>query len=663
MLQLTQSPFLQALGYAIINSLWQFALLWFIYVSIYTFLKLSSHKKYAAGVVIQFAGFCWFVATFIFYFSQISPFQEIYFQQDKFSNSITPGTLTGVEDFFSGVTLAKTILPYLSVAYLFVLLFLCFKLIRTYFITKSIKTKGLQKSDVRLRLFVKQLSGQLGINREVKIYVSEMVKTPLTIGFFKPLILIPLATLNNLTADQIEAVILHELAHIKRFDYLFNLFLTSIEIVLFFNPFMHLISKHIKRERENCCDDWVLQYEYNATSYATALLRIAASQPQYILSMQAADNKKVLLNRIKRMIEKKENTFFNYRYQLVALFVMLTVLSALALISSRNTVNSAATSPSAEQVIGQPMIEAINRPFYSNEFSITPLERKVALDKRISVEKNSKKSTASNLSPIKSENNNTNKNIGKEQAFTKINPDVNETMAAVEDNQTAEAAEKNIELSNAALEEVNFPVIAGKQRELALAEDQIKELAKNLFENNKKLINQKELIAQIKAALDQLKAVKLQLINHDQLVNTVNLSTDVSRFDQLGIKKEFSPCDIEKFQLITKELQVQTEKAEKQKARESERSRRYYNSNLRPGIMSPIPFIEQPHSFSFEFSTDPRLKVSTENSFFKRKKEKEVNRKSQEEIKSFEFQNPSSFLEDLSPQPPQKKDNLIIVRI
>ncbi len=74
---------------------------------------------------------------------------------------------------------AENILPYLSVSYLLILLFLCFKWIRAYNLTQSIKTKGLQKIEVNWRLFVKQLSGQLGIKREVKIYLSEMVTTPL----------------------------------------------------------------------------------------------------------------------------------------------------------------------------------------------------------------------------------------------------------------------------------------------------------------------------------------------------------------------------------------------------------------------------------------------------------------------------------------------------
>src|SRR4051812_2167160 len=67
---LLHSPLLQALGYAIINSLWQFALIWLLYFGINTVFKLSSHHKYVTGLVLEFAGFTWFLETFHFYYKQ-----------------------------------------------------------------------------------------------------------------------------------------------------------------------------------------------------------------------------------------------------------------------------------------------------------------------------------------------------------------------------------------------------------------------------------------------------------------------------------------------------------------------------------------------------------------------------------------------------------------
>lgn len=230
---------------------------------------------------------------------------------------------------------------------------------------------GLSKINVDWRLFVQKLSEQLGIRRHVKIYLSNIVKTPLTIGFFKPIILVPLASINHLTTEQMEAVILHELAHIKRLDYLINLLLSVIEATLFFNPFMQLLSKHIKRERENSCDDWVLQYEYNPTSYAKALLQIAmfqSSQPSF--GMNAIENKDVLLTRVKRIIEKSERSF-HYRHQLIALLFITTVLSSISWLSPQNKIKASNTVRSTPAIV-EPLAAKIGNPLFNPVFFLAP---------------------------------------------------------------------------------------------------------------------------------------------------------------------------------------------------------------------------------------------------------------------------------------------------
>jgi bla regulator protein BlaR1 len=123
----------------------------------------------------------------------------------------------------------------------------------------------LQKMPAEWRLFVNRIAGQLNIKKKIQVFLSDTVTTPLTIGFLKPVILIPVASINHLTTDQLEAVLLHELAHIKRYDYLVNIILSVVEISLFFNPFTQLLSKNIRKERENSCDDWVLQFQYDAS--------------------------------------------------------------------------------------------------------------------------------------------------------------------------------------------------------------------------------------------------------------------------------------------------------------------------------------------------------------------------------------------------------------
>lgn len=347
MQHLFQSTFLQALGFAIAYSIWQTAIVWLLYLSITGLLhRTSAAIKYRIGVTAQIIGFCWFLLTFQFYYRQYSHAWQS-------SGTVSPGS--DVQLLVSGnVDLASRIihwmirgeqfLPYISMAYLLLIVFLSVRWIMGYQQTQQIRFRGLQKMPVNYRLFVSRIAEQLGISRKIQVYLSDAVSTPLTIGFFKPVILVPLASINHLSTEQMEAVLLHELAHIKRYDYLVNILLSIAEISLFFNPFTQLLSRQIRKERENSCDDWVLQYQYNAGSYAEALLRIACLQTTPALAMTATGKKNELLVRVKRMIDKKENQF-NYRRQLLAFVLVTGILSSIAWLNPIQNPHSNTTTP------------------------------------------------------------------------------------------------------------------------------------------------------------------------------------------------------------------------------------------------------------------------------------------------------------------------------
>lgn len=365
-----QTAFLQALGYALINSFWQFALLWLVYVLLNTIIKFSSHQKYVTGVVLQFAGFIWFVATAVFYNNQLSVTPELSAQ----ANTLT--SAASVKDkVLLFITRSEQLLPVLSVIYMWLLLLLSMRWVNGYRQTQLLRTKGLQKAGVEWRLFVQRISKQLGIRHNVGVFVSEKITTPLTVGFLRPIILIPFAGINHLSAQQMEAVLLHELAHIKRSDYLLNLILAVIETALFFNPFMRLLSRQIKKERENCCDDWVLQYEYSPAIYARALLQIARTQsisPAFALNA-AEDDRRILLSRVKRMLDRKESSFFSYRHQLLALVVMLTMFGAVAVLSSGKNAGNYDSNP-----LVQPFASKMSNPLFNPAFFIAEEETKAA---------------------------------------------------------------------------------------------------------------------------------------------------------------------------------------------------------------------------------------------------------------------------------------------
>ncbi len=385
MLSFFQSVFLQSLGYAIANSLWQMAILWLFYVLLASVLKPKASIKYTLAVILQSIGFIWFIITLFFYYSA-------YNQLVPISTTTQAGTITTIVPPGTGfrstilkiMILAEQLLPYLSAAYLILMIFLSVKWIIGYRYTLQIRKEGLVKMPANWRVFVQDTARQLGITREVRIFLSEKIASPLTIGFIKPLILVPVASINHLSVAQLEAILLHELAHIKRYDYLINILLSVAEISLFFNPFTRLFSKHIRKERENSCDDWVLQFQYSASTYAEALLRMAQLQATPAFAMAAiGTHQNELLNRVKRMIGANENRF-NYKKQLLSFLLVTGILSSVAWfhpeqskktgaeLKTKNLSDTSISRPKEVQPVAiEPMAVKVTNPLFNPAFFLS----------------------------------------------------------------------------------------------------------------------------------------------------------------------------------------------------------------------------------------------------------------------------------------------------
>src|SRR5262249_13851986 len=118
---------------------------------------------------------------------------------------------------------------------------------------------------------VTRLSRRLHIARRVRIFRSSLVDVPTVIGWLKPVVLVPASALAGLAPHQLEAVLAHELAHIRRHDYLVNLMQTLVETLLFYHPAVWWLSRRIRLERENCCDDLAVHLCGDPYTYARAL--------------------------------------------------------------------------------------------------------------------------------------------------------------------------------------------------------------------------------------------------------------------------------------------------------------------------------------------------------------------------------------------------------
>jgi uncharacterized protein (TIGR03435 family) len=130
-------------------------------------------------------------------------------------------------------------------------------------------------SDETALTLVAALAGRIGITRPVRVLVSSMADGPCVVGWLRPAILLPPAAAMGLTPQQLEAVLAHELAHVKRHDYLVNMIQVVAETLFFYHPVVWWVSKQIRIERELCCDDIAVRSCGDAVGYARALTALA----------------------------------------------------------------------------------------------------------------------------------------------------------------------------------------------------------------------------------------------------------------------------------------------------------------------------------------------------------------------------------------------------
>ena len=292
---LTQSALLQALGWTLLNSLWQMALVWLAYwLLARLFHQAPSRFRYNLALTLLGFGALGSMITFT----------ETYFFDGSGWNLATGAWGTGLLGI--GNHLIATILPWCSTLYLLVLGILLVRYSHQYLHTRRLTRHGLAKLPAEFRVFVGSTGRQMGIRCEVKAWLSTLVDVPMTLGFLKPVILLPAAMIAHLSTQQVEAILVHELAHIRRRDYGVHLLVTVTDLIFFFNPFSRMLIRQAQKEREHCCDDEVLQFRYDPHSYVSALLSLARQHRLGRLALAATGgDDQLLLQRARRILQQK----------------------------------------------------------------------------------------------------------------------------------------------------------------------------------------------------------------------------------------------------------------------------------------------------------------------------------------------------------------------
>jgi beta-lactamase regulating signal transducer with metallopeptidase domain len=175
----------------------------------------------------------------------------------------------------------------------------------------------------------KQICERLGVKHSVRLLESGRVATPMVVGLFRPLILLPAAVLTGLTPDQAHAVLAHELAHVRRYDYAANLLQTAIVTLLFYHPAVWWVSRRIRDERENCCDDLAVKACGDGLLYARVLAALAELRGAPAPSWTLAASGGILLRRVRHIVGAPEPRAHGWAPLLTGVCLLLAVFAAL----------------------------------------------------------------------------------------------------------------------------------------------------------------------------------------------------------------------------------------------------------------------------------------------------------------------------------------------
>ena len=170
---------------------------------------------------------------------------------------------------------------------------------------ERLRRTGVCQAPAEWRERLGRLRGRLHFAKHVALLESCLIDVPVAIGFLRPTILMPVGILMGLSTSQVESILIHELAHIRRRDYLVNVLQKFVECVLFYHPAVWWVSGLVRAERENCCDDVVVELNGDARGYAAALATLEKNRwPAGDPALAATGGS--LMQRIHRLIRQPE---------------------------------------------------------------------------------------------------------------------------------------------------------------------------------------------------------------------------------------------------------------------------------------------------------------------------------------------------------------------
>ncbi len=336
-----------SLGWTVIHSFWQGALIALLLFAFITLINSSSAIKTKVFIIVLGLMTVSFLTTFSIEFASFNsnqpvPRNEIVLNPASQINTNEGKIISSSENSFSVINIIKEARSFLAenISLFTIIWFAGFIIFTVRFfgglyLSKKLKCSGTSLVPAKWQNKVNSIRYRLKISKPVRLLESVKINIPIVIGYAKPVILMPLGMFSGMPEAQVEAIIAHELAHIYRNDYLINIIQSIAEIILFYHPVVWWVSYKIRAERENSCDDIAVSVCGSTMTFARALANLEEIKMENKQFALAVKSNKSLTERIKRILGSNPNeiSFPEKTLSLViivALFMSATVLASVS---------------------------------------------------------------------------------------------------------------------------------------------------------------------------------------------------------------------------------------------------------------------------------------------------------------------------------------------
>lgn len=358
-----QQDWVTSLGWMLLHSLWQHTV-----IALCCMLFLFSMRQFNASARYFIALGCLII------YILISAITFIRYQHASTAIVIKPEQQSVTSTLFADSNIIHWLgaihgyVSSLTLIWMVGVLIYSLKIFFDYRACQHLKNQCLTATPTRWQEIFTDLAAKVGISTRIELRISLIAMCPCVIGHLKPVVLLPMRLLLGFSQQQIEVILLHELAHVRRNDYLVGFVQTIIKAAFFFNPFLLWISSQMDKEREHSCDDVAITVSQNPILFANTLKELAEMNNNQKMTMNIA-GKKFLLARIVRVFNKQKELPASGANVVASALILFasSILTVYVNAASENSIDTKTISMDVTNTPVQSVMAEVNKKCATNE--------------------------------------------------------------------------------------------------------------------------------------------------------------------------------------------------------------------------------------------------------------------------------------------------------